>query len=296
MITLILRIEILMKNTRNQILRRVEIIGMAAAEPGRYDLGELANLFEVDEETLKKDMKYIRSLGIDMHKPKKCGLIIDGQPQLNILTDQLFQYLAMIYTDDKSEKFLNKFVQKQKLAALGMIVTIQQAIFKRKMLLIKYKQSDGKGYQDIEVGPLRLFFRAGMWRLLGLNGKYIIQLHLAKIKSVERSIKSFVRPQECDIENMFRFSWDTWTGVERIPVKLKINDWWVERLTANPVVEDQVITKQANGDYYFAGTVNSLEEVARWIMACGGDVTVIEPPQLKEHVKKLFDNIARTLE
>ena len=216
-----------MKNSRDQILRRVEIIGMAAAEPGRYDLGELADLFEVDEETLKKDMKYIRSLGIDIHKPKKSGLIIDGQPQLNILAEQLFQYLALMQTDDKSEKFLQKFVQKQKLSALGMIVTIQKAISDKKILRVKYKQSDSKGYKNIEVGPLRLFFRAGLWRLLGLNDTYIIQLHLAKIKSVERLRATSTRPPEYEIENMFRFSWNTWTGVEKIPVKLKINEWWV---------------------------------------------------------------------
>jgi predicted DNA-binding transcriptional regulator YafY len=284
-----------MKNSRDQILRRVEIIGMAAAEPERYTLEDLANLFDVDEETLKKDMQIIRSLGIDIHKPKKSGLIIDGQPQLDILTEQLFQYLAMTHTDEKSEKFLEKFVQKQKLSALGMIVTIQQAISDKRILLVKYKQSNGKGYKDIEVGPLKLFFRAGMWRLLGLNGKYIIQLHLAKIKSVERLNKGFERPPENDIENMFRFSWDIWTGVERIPVKLKINEWWADRLSANPAVEDQKIEEQDNGEYYFSGTVNSLEEVARWIMATTGDVVVVEPPQLKEHVKKLFEKLAKTL-
>ena len=284
-----------MKNSRDQILRRVEIIGMAAAEPGHYELGELANLFQVDEETLKKDMQTIRSLGIDIHKPKKSGLIIDGQPQLDILTEQLFQYLAMTHTDEKSEKFLEKFVQKQKLSALGMIVTIQQAIFKRNILHIKYKQSNGKGYKDIEVGPLRFFFRAGLWRLLGLNGNNIIQLHLAKIKSVERLKSTFTRPPEYDIENMFRFSWDTWTGVERISVKLKINEWWADRLSANPVVEDQIITKQDNGEFYFTGTVNSLEEVARWIMATAGDVVVIEPALLKKQVKKLFEKLAKTL-
>lgn len=284
-----------MKNSRYQILRRVEIVGMAAAEPGRYTLEDMANQFEVDEETLKKDMQIIRSLGIDIHKPKKCGIIIDGQPQLDILTEQLFQYLAMTHTDDKSEKFLQNFVQKQKLSAMGMIVTIQQAISQRKIVHIKYKQSDGKGYKDIEIGPLRLFFRAGMWRLLGSNGKYIIQLHLAKIKYVERSNKTFKRPPEYDIENMFRFSWDVWTGVERIAVKLKITEWWVDRLSANPVVEDQEIVKHNNGDYYFSGTVNSLEEVARWILATAGDVVAVEPPQLKEHVKKLFEKLAKTL-
>ena len=284
-----------MKNSRDQILRRVEIIGMAAAEPGRYTLEDLSNLFEVDEETLKKDMQIIRSLGIDIHKPKKSGLIIDGQPRLDILTEQLFHYLAMTHADEKSERFLEKLVQKQKLSAVCMKVTIQQAIFQRKIIRLKYKQSDGKGYKELEVGPLRLFFRAGMWRLLGSSGGGIIQLHLAKIKSVERSNTTFKRPQEYDIDNMFRFSWDTWTGVERIPVKLKINEWWSDRLSANPVVEDQQITKQDNGEFYFTGTVNSLEEVARWIMATGGEVVVVEPALLKKQVKTLFDKVARSL-
>ena len=69
----------------------------------------------------------------------------------------------------------------------------------------------------------------------------------------------------------------------------------MDRLSANPVVEDQEIVKHNNGDYYFSGTVNSLEEVARWILATAGDVVAVEPPQLKEHVKKLFEKLAKTL-
>ena len=68
-----------------------------------------------------------------------------------------------------------------------------------------------------------------------------------------------------------------------------------DRLSANPVVEDQVITKQDNGEYYFGGTVNSLEEVARWIMATAGDVVAIEPPQLKKQVKNMINKLHETL-
>lgn len=52
-------------------------------------------------------------------------------------------------------------------------------------------------------------------------------------------------------------------------------------------MESQIIEEYENGTMDLSITVNSLSEIASWIVSRGEGVKVLEPPELKERVQSL---------
>lgn len=280
-----------MNDFRTQLIRRLEIVGMAVAEPSRYTLGDFANIFRIDEEMLKKDLQALRSAGIDIHKLKKGGVVIENKPEEAVLQDMLIKYVAYTNTDDKTVAFVKQSVRRKNLNIVSIYTILQRAIAARKFVSIQYRNTKGRISESFEVGPLRIFQREGFVRMLGVADGSIRHFHMAKIGSVLMTDKRFVRPAEDQIEEQFRYSWETWTGEERFKVKLRLSEFWADRLSMRPVVEDQAISRNPKAEFIFTGTVNSLEEISRWILARAGEVVVIEPIQLRNLVGKSINNL-----
>ncbi len=59
------------------------------------------------------------------------------------------------------------------------------------------------------------------------------------------------------------------------------------------LVTDQKITKQQDGSITFECTVNSLNEIAGWIVSRGEGIKVIEPDELKDMVRNLAKGTLR---
>jgi hypothetical protein len=59
------------------------------------------------------------------------------------------------------------------------------------------------------------------------------------------------------------------------------------------LVSDQKITKNEDGSITFECTVNSLSEIAGWIVSRGEGVKVITPVQLKNFVIELAEGTLR---
>ena len=272
------------RNIREQIIRRLEILGLVATGKNIYTIGRFADLFAIDEESIKKDLAYLRSLGIAIHQVRSKGIRIDEAPSSEILSYLLSEYLAFTRSNEVDEKSILRLLHGNSGVVFGRIVSLQCSINNKKKIEIDYS---GKWFT---VNPLLLFEREGLWRLLAEEGELIRQFILKKIVDIKEKGERFKRPSKTEIESLFSHSWQSWIGKDRIRVKLLLNDWWAERLDAYPVVKDQRITKNAEGKYVFEGSVNSIMELARWVVARGGDVVALEPKELRRKVRKYSEN------
>ena len=84
-----------------------------------------------------------------------------------------------------------------------------------------------------------------------------------------------------------KYSWKSWFGNEKHMVKLWLSEFWAERILPTILVENQRIKKNKDGTIIFECTVNSLNEIAGWIVSRGEGIKVIEPKELKEKVIEL---------
>jgi predicted DNA-binding transcriptional regulator YafY len=262
----------------------LEILGLVASGKKKYGIGDLAELFKIDEESIKKDLAYLRSQGVPINQVRSRGIRIDGSLIGDNLSYLLSEYLALTRNENLDEKQLHRLLHGNPGRVFGDLVLIQRSIRAKKSIDIRYEK------RKTSIGPLLLFEREGLWRLLAIDGEIVRQFILKKITEVGETNKPFKRPSKSEIESLFSHSWQSWIGKDRIRVKLLLSDWWAERLDAYPVVKDQRISKHVDGKYIFEGSVNSIMELARWVVARGGEVVALEPKELVEAVRIFSEN------
>ncbi|MFZ4622566.1 MAG: WYL domain-containing protein, partial [Bacteroidota bacterium] len=254
-----------MSKTIEQLQRRIEIVGLVSLSPARLTVGDLAGIFGKDEEMIKKDLKALREEGIAIHQIRKEGISILYDVRSELLDNYMHQYMIICRSDSRKDRLLTQIVKKKGLSAVGLIVTLQRAIREKVKVQFSYIPNKGDETATYTVDPLMLFQRDGFWRLLAQLDGSIFQFHIAKITSVTSTTKKFSRPEQNFIEEQFKYSWDTWISGDKYPIRLRINDFWAERLSNRPMVDDQRISTNGKNDHLFEGTVNSIDEVARWI-------------------------------
>jgi predicted DNA-binding transcriptional regulator YafY len=275
-----------MSKSIEQQQRRIEMVGLVAMHQNHYSIGDFANLFNIDEEMVKKDLNALRSEGIAIHQLRKQGISITNDVNPELLEMYLIHYMLASKTNTKKDRLLSQLVKRNGLFSIGLIVSLQRAIRERFKIQFEYMPNKGSEVHLYEVEPLLLFQREGLWRLLARSKENIIQFHIAKIVSVNATFKKFTPPPEEFIEDQFRYSWNTWISEDKIPVTMQLTDFWADRLSSRPAVDDQKITKKGKDNNLFEGTVNSIEELARWIAGRSGEVIALSPDSLRKKVMK----------
>lgn len=270
------------------VKRRIEIIGLClnereAVKPG---LSDLAHSFQVDDLTIKRDLKELRFLGIDIHSTKRFGIIIATPLSNAKLNEILLHYAGISNYNNIFDKSTSLLVEKQSASALNHYVQLQLCIDNRCKAKIVYHNHNFET-QERTVKPLLIFHSEGSWRLLTQEDGIVKQFHLDKISDVESTDQSFQRMSKEKFENLFKHSWGSWIGKDKFLVKLLFDKIWAERLKERMLVSDQKIIPQPDGSIIFEAEVNSLAEIASWIVSRGKGCIVLAPEELKKQVVKI---------
>jgi predicted DNA-binding transcriptional regulator YafY len=108
-----------------------------------------------------------------------------------------------------------------------------------------------------------------------------------KVIRVRPSEKKFKAVPQEEIDAMFRYSFRSWTGTEKHHIRIRLSREWARRIKPRQLMETQKITEESDGSVIFESTVNSLTEVASWVVSRGNGVEVLEPVELKTKVIEL---------
>lgn len=265
--------------------RQIEILGICLSEDTHRPIRtfDLAELFGVEELTIKRDLNELRSFGIDIHSTKKEGICIHSELPNQRLVDIILDYTSLNHNDYALDKSTSLLVEKLGANALSLMVMLQLCIDKEEIAIIDYNKIGTMVEQRKEVEPLLIFQSDGSWRLLaGSEGK-MKQYLIDKIIKVRNTGRKFSKANY-DVSDLFKYSWKSWLGQDKYEVKLWLSKIWAERIRPRMLVANQKITKQEDGSIIFECTVNSLNEIAGWIVSRGEGVRVIQPPELKKMV------------
>ena len=86
---------------------------------------------------------------------------------------------------------------------------------------------------------------------------------------------------------MFRHSFRSWVGTEEHRIRLRLSPLWAQRVKPRQLLETERITEEPDGSVVIEAIVNSLGEVASWVVSRGEGVTVLEPDALREEVLRI---------
>jgi predicted DNA-binding transcriptional regulator YafY len=282
-----------MQELTQRLKRQIEILGLAIDEPGKYTFASLADLFRVDDETVKKDLGQLRSRGIPINQIRGKGIKLAFSLETKQVQELIAQYIALSRLEGSLEKSTRLLARRGGEFAIAHLIHLQRCIDQTHLALVKYQKEKNIQTEQKELGPLAIFQAEGSWRLLALHEGIVKQFHLVKIKSVRPTKKTFKPIVLQEVDELFRYSWQSWLGKEQYSIKLLLTKEWADALTLKPVVEDQIIRKSREGKYTLEATVNSLDEVAGWVAARNGEVVAQTPRELRTKVLELCENAIR---
>lgn len=272
---------------QSKIKRQIQILGLSLSKSKHYTVPDLAELFNVEELTIKRDLQELRAEGIEIHSTKKDGVCLDSPPDESLLKEIILHFMGLNYTQHSVDRSTSSLIKKYKEEALENIVMLQFAIDKLEIAEVLYWDENQSTYQKRSISPLVIFQNDGSWRVLCQDGDIIKQFLLEKISQVRLTGKHFKRISKTQFDDLFSNSWKSWIGTERIRFKLHILKPWADRVLHKEFLRDQEIKVLDDGSVHFCGEVNSMSELAGWIVSRGNGVKVIEPPELKDAVIRL---------
>jgi len=273
-----------MLELQTKIKRQISIIGIALQNDKHLKPVDLAEMFNCEELTIKRDLQELRAAGFDIHSEKKTGVCFETKPNSKVLKEAILQYYGLSYSESAVDKATALLVKQLKEKSLAFFVTLQRCIDENRIAVIDYIKQEGEIEKNREIQPLLIFQSEGYYRILARHDHSFKQYHLNKLFKVTLTDRKFKRVPKEEIDELFAGSFRSWIGTERHTVKIQFSKVWAERLKPRQLMESQVVTENPDGSVVYEMVVNSLTEVASWVASRGEGVNVLEPQELREMV------------
>lgn len=196
----------------------------------------------------------------------------------SFLLNTILHYIGLNHTVLSIDMSTFLLVEKFGSKALSSIVLLQLSIDNSRIAIIDYNKEAGLIEKNKKIEPLLIFQNDGTWRLLAQSGEIIKQYLLDKIMKVKMTEERFTKLPGERFEDLFMFSWKSWLGDEKYDIKLQVSKEWADRIRPRMLIKGQQVIKQEDGSIIFEATVNSLNEIAGWIVSRGEGIKVLPRP------------------
>lgn len=270
-----------MKDLKVKIKRQTEILGLVLANPGKYQIYDFEELYGVNDLTIKRDLQELRSLGIDIHSEGKKGINVYSKIPNEVLKGIIPQYIGIAVNQSSYDQATNLIISKLGPRSISTLTQLQICIDQNYMVKLTYQKPEEKLTDERIVEPYCIFQGEKNWRLLANHNGTVKQFLLNNIKSVEKLNKKFKPVTQKQIDQIFSTSFKCWLGDERYKVKLKFLPPWPDRIKPKQLMEMEKVTEEPDGSMIYETVVNSLNEIASWIVSRGEGVVVLEPEKLR---------------
>jgi len=274
------------KDYRLKTKRQIEILGTVLNYPDKFKVVDFEVLFKVNELTIKRDLRELRSLGIDIHSKKGNGIGVYSKIPDEIIKNIITQYIGLTANQSSYDQASGLLVQKLNNKSISFITLFQRCIEDHYKVKIKYEKRGEELCNERIVEPYRIFQSDKNWRLLAKHEGTIKQFLINNIKYIEPLNKKFKPVSQKQIDEIFSTSFKSWLGKERYKVRLKLLSPWSYRIKPRQLMEFQKITENSDGSIIYETVVNSLKEISGWIVSRGEGVVVLEPDELRQIVIK----------
>lgn len=275
-----------MQDARSKFKRQLEIVGLILSQnyPGVLKPADLAYIFNVEELTIMRDLQQLRSFGIHIHSVKKDGVCISKKLPEQKLLELIQQYSSLsrssVFADKPTKLLVSRLGEK----SLANFVLLQMAAEMNRVVAIDYEKDNGMLDFGREICPVLVFQSDSYWRVLTCSDGKFKQFHLNKILEARHTEKTFPGVPGNILEDVFRFSWKSWVGVERHNITLSFTGVWKDRISPKQLMADETFSDSGDGSFEYETTVNSLDEIASWVVSRGKGVKVIKPAELRQKV------------
>src|SRR5262249_4902685 len=108
----------------------------------------------------------------------------------------------------------------------------------------------------------------------------------ARIRSLRRTGKKFVRNQKFSLDQRLRDSFGVHSGEGQFDVIIRFNEQVADYIREKKWHESQQLRQLRDGGVELRMHLSSLVEVERWVLGWGGNATVLRPHELAASIKR----------
>jgi len=274
-----------MQELESKLKRQIEILGVILSQ-NYYALKteDLAEMFGVEGLTIKRDMQELRSAGIDIHSEKRRGVCVGKIIDTKKLKEYVGYFSALCNAGSMPSRATSLLLKKLSEKGLANMVMLQLCIEKQKWAVIDYEKES----EDLEfhrrIAPMLMFESGNYWRVLAKSDGMLKQFHLNKILEVRQTEESFIPLPKSEIDDIFRYSWRSWVGPQKIEIMLEFDKRLADDFRLKQIMDYEKFEEVSEDKVVYSTIVNSLEEISRWIASQGKGMRVLAPEDLKARV------------
>ncbi|MBH0174273.1 YafY family transcriptional regulator [Fictibacillus sp. 23RED33] len=296
---------------------------------GKMTTKALANELEVTERTIHRDMEALSVAGIpvlaergkhggwrlvDQYRTKLTGLkdselkTLFLSPSYQLLSDLGFtkdwkearqKLLAALPNSlqSQADNLWNRIhididPWKQSQHETIALNLLQQALWEDRKIRIAYEKAN-KESSDRIVEPLGLVAKGRTWYLVAVSDKDIKNFRVSRIKSVELTYESFVRPGNFQLADYWNESKQNF--VKNLPifeVEVEASPAIIQRISYSGRFAQVVSKGSPNGNGWIPVklTFDTEQEAASYIIGFGDQMRVVSPRTLIESIKKIGES------
>jgi proteasome accessory factor B len=171
---------------------------------------------------------------------------------------------------------------------LEIFDALAKATAQRQQLELDYRKAGSTGPEKRIVDPYHLANINGEWFLFAFDHlrRDIRTFVPARIKSVRQTGQRFQRPQGFSLERRLRDSFGVHSGEGRYEIVLRFAAQVADYIREKRWHDSQQLRELKDGGVELRLKLSSLAEVERWVLSWGGNVRVVQPPELRESVQR----------
>lgn len=243
---------------------------------------DYAEIYDVTEITINRDLKRLRDYGIQIYSRKNKVEILETPSKENLI-EISSNYLPLTLNSDIFKNQAKAILKLNPVKYFSLLVLLAKAVKEGRVIKFKYKRLGDNEENIYTVKPIRLITNELNWILHGFKDNESIPktFYVSRISNLmitDKRYKSASLPQTNDIRYKMIFRFDPEVKEE---IKSKI---WFEDFE---IIPDE--------DYFFMLTTQPItNKLASWCISWWDKLEIIEPDELKQHIKKMMNSFKET--
>jgi predicted DNA-binding transcriptional regulator YafY len=168
---------------------------------------------------------------------------------------------------------------------------IEEGIKTRRTVSLIYDSIES-GLTTREIEPYFMIFIERAFYFVGYCylRKDLRTFRIDRIRGITLTGKTFVPRKGIDAADYFRNSWGVFSG-ETVCVRAILSGKAARIVQMGKHHASEEIIRLDDGKIEYRVTVSGIDEICRWLLGFGGDVSVIEPEELKNEITKRAGDI-----
>lgn len=271
------------------LIRCIELVSVVSEYPFKYGESDLADIFGVSVQSIRRYAKYIREMGIDIHSVRN-KYVVDKKIPVNILNELITTYLAL----NSSDKIRNLSLIQKKFSTgksnvdktLSVFVSLVKAINRKSIIEIEYEKDISVQNLRKEITPISLIRTGRTFVLAAMendNKDNIKNFLIERISCIKRTGKTSGHKNNPDITRFTEYLWGIYRGSKHEKVKLLFDTETGISIMDKFYIESQKFYETEKGIVLEMEVYITLELIS-WILGWGNKVLVLEPESLRNKV------------